>query len=163
MKMIEASRGAFSDRSWIVGLCGHEFFSKLKSHKTIREIYLAQKLNSAKGISALDAIGFGHLDSLDFAGVTFINYRSIYNYNAGSQQGTKRALGIKPNECQFVPVNAPGVFQKTFAPGESMEFANTVLIVDRERNAWVKPEVYSYPLFICTRPEMLFKAVAKAQ
>jgi hypothetical protein len=27
-----------------------------------------------------------------------------------------------------------------------------------ERNAWVKVEVYSYPLFICTRPEMLQRA-----
>ncbi|MDZ3838713.1 MAG: major capsid protein [Rhodospirillales bacterium] len=31
-------------------------------------------------------------------------------------------------------------------------------IPDRERNAWVKVEVYSYPLFICTRPEMLQRA-----
>ncbi|WP_343358219.1 major capsid protein [Bartonella schoenbuchensis] len=174
IKMIEASRGAFSDRSWIVGLCGHEFFSKLKSHKTIRETFLntslAQILNSPGGVATPGAIGSGSFGSFDFAGVTFINYRSIYNYNAGSKRGTKRALGIKPDECQFVPVNAPGVFQKTFSPGESMEFVNTigkplytVLVTDKERNAWVRPEVYSYPLFICTRPEMLFKATVKAQ
>ncbi|OPB30046.1 major capsid protein [Bartonella sp. WD12.1] len=168
--MVEASSGAFSDRSRIVGLCGYEFFSKLKNHKTVREIYLAQRLNSAKGISELGAIGFGFFDSFDFAGVTFINCRNIGNYNVDTKSNAERSIGIKPDECQFVPVNVPGVFQKTFAPGESWEFANrigkslyTMLIVDRERNAWVRPEVYSYPLFICTRPEMLFKAVVKAQ
>ncbi|WP_375643697.1 MULTISPECIES: major capsid protein, partial [unclassified Bartonella] len=174
MRMIEASKGAFSDRSRIIGLCGNEFFSKLKNHKTIRETYLntalAQTLNSAGGVATPSALGSGSFGSFDFAGVTFINYRSIHNYNVSAKAGTKRAIGIKPDECQFFPVDAPGVFQKTFAPGESLDFANTVgkplytmLIVDHDRNAWVKPEVYSYPLYICTRPEMLFKAVIGAK
>ncbi|WP_208541309.1 major capsid protein [Bartonella capreoli] len=168
--MVEASSGAFSNWSWIIGLCGREFFSKLKNHKTVRETYLntplAQTLNSPKGIATPGAIGSGSFGSFDFAGVTFINYRNIGNYNVKAKAGTKQAIGIKPNECRFFPVNAPGVFQKTFAPGESWEFVNTVgkplyttLTIDREHNAWVRPEVYSYPLFICTRPEMLFKAV----
>ncbi|WP_375654644.1 MULTISPECIES: major capsid protein [unclassified Bartonella] len=174
MRMIEASKGAFSDRSRIIGLCGNEFFSKLKNHKTIRETYLntalAQTLNSAGGVATPSSIGSGSFGSFDFAGVTFINYRSIHNYNVSAKAGTKRAIGIKPDECQFFPVDAPGVFQKTFAPGESLDFANTVgrplytmLIVDHDRNAWVKRRVYSYPLYICTRPEMLFKAVIGAK
>ncbi|WP_330167804.1 major capsid protein [Bartonella grahamii] len=174
MRMIEASKGAFSDRSRIIGLCGNEFFSKLKNHKTIRETYLntalAQTLNSAGGGATPSAIGSGSFGSFDFAGVTFINYRSVHNYNVSAKAGTKRAIGIKPDECQFFPVDAPGVFQKTFSPSESLDFANTVgkplytmLIVDHDRNAWVKPEVYSYPLYICTRPEMLFKAVIGAK
>ncbi|WP_455480097.1 major capsid protein [Bartonella sp. B23] len=174
LKMVEASKGAFTNSSRIIGLCGHEFFSKLKNHKTIRETYLntslAQTLNSAGGVATPSAIGSGSFGSFDFAGATFINYRSIYNYNANAKAGTKRAIGIKPDECQFFPVNAPGVFQKTFSPGESLDFVNTVgkplytmLIVDRDRNAWVKPEVYSYPLYICTRPEMLFKGVIGAK
>uniref|UniRef100_UPI0035D12628 major capsid protein n=1 Tax=Bartonella sp. AA33NXGY TaxID=3243433 RepID=UPI0035D12628 len=122
------------------------------------------------GVATPSSIGSGSFGSFDFAGVTFINYRSIHNYNVNAKAGTKRAIGIKPDECQFLPANAPGVFQKTFAPGESLDFANTVgkplytmLIVDHDRNAWVKPEVYSYPLYICTRPEMLFKAVIGAK
>ena len=31
-------------------------------------------------------------------------------------------------------------------------------IPDRDRNASVRIELYSYPLFICTRPEMLQRA-----
>nr|WP_244428353.1 major capsid protein [Bartonella bovis] len=55
-----------------------------------------------------------------------------------TKSNAERSIGIKPNECQFVPVNVPGVFQKTFAPGESMKFVNTVgkplyptLVIDR--------------------------------
>ncbi|ENN89977.1 major capsid protein [Bartonella bovis] len=174
IKMVKASGNTFSTRSRIIGFCGDEFFFKLKNHKTIRETYLntpsAQILNSTAGIATPGAIELGSFGSFDFAGATFVNYCNIHDYNMNTKSKTKRSIGIKPDECRFFPVNAPGVFQKTFAPGESMEFANTVgkplytvLVTDKERNAWVRPEVYSYPLFICTRPEMLFKAVAKAQ
>ena len=27
--------------------------------------------------------------------------------------------------------------------------------IDRDRNAWFRQEIYAYPLFICTRPEVL--------
>ncbi|EJF74308.1 hypothetical protein MCO_01924 [Bartonella sp. DB5-6] len=174
MRMIEASKGAFTDRSRIIGLCGNEFFSKLKNHKTIRETYLntafSQILNSAGGVATPTALSSGSFGSFDFAGVTFINYRSIYNYNVSAKAGTKRAIGIKPDECQFFPANAPGVFQKTFSPAESLDFVNTVgkplyatLVPDHECNTWAKLSLYSYPLYICTRPEMLFKAVIGAK
>lgn len=171
MRMIEASKGAFSDRSRIIGLCGNEFFSKLKNHKTIRETYLntalAQTLNSAGGVATPSAIGSESFGSFDFAGVTFINYRSVYNDNVSAKAGTKRAIGIKPDECQFFPANAPSVFQKAFAPAETENFSHTIgkslytiLIPDTDHNTWAKLVVYSYPLYICTRPEMLFKAVS---
>ncbi|UNF44117.1 major capsid protein [Bartonella krasnovii] len=171
MRMIEASKGAFSDRSRIIGLCGNEFFSKLKNHKTVRETYLntalAQTLNSAGGVATSSAIGSGSFGSFDFAGATFINYRSVHNYNVSAKAGTNRAIGIKPNECQYFPINAPSVFQKTFAPAETENFSHTIgkslyniLIPDTDHNTWAKLVVYSYPLYICTRPEMLFKAVS---
>ncbi|WP_375610729.1 MULTISPECIES: major capsid protein [unclassified Bartonella] len=174
MKMIETSKGAFTDRSRIIGLCGHEFFSKLKNHKTIRETYLntafSQTLNSAGDVATPSAIGSGSFSSFDFAGVTFINYRSVHNYNVSANVGTKRAIGIKPDECQFFPANAPGVFQKAFAPAEIENFSHTigkplytVLIPDSGYNTWAKLVVCSYPLYICTRPEMLFKAVIGAK
>jgi hypothetical protein len=36
------------------------------------------------------------------------------------------------------------------------------MLRDRDRDFWVRPEVYSYPLFICTRPEMLLEAKESA-
>ena len=45
---------------------------------------------------------------------------------------------------------------------ENLNFANTLSremyvqsILDRQRNGWWRMEVTSYPLFICTRPEVL--------
>ena len=35
---------------------------------------------------------------------------------------------------------------------------DALTIPDRDREAWVKLEVYSYPLFICTRPASLGRA-----
>ncbi|WP_208436551.1 major capsid protein, partial [Bartonella vinsonii] len=127
-----------------------ECVSKLKNHRANRETYLntalAQTLNSARGVATPSALGSGSFRSFDFAGVTFINYRSIHSYNVSAKAGTKRAIGIKPDERQFFPVDAPGVFQKPFAPGESLDFDDTVgnplytmLIVGHDRNAWVKP------------------------
>jgi hypothetical protein len=48
------------------------------------------------------------------------------------------------------------VFSPTInQPGQPL-YALT--IPDRDREAWVKLEVYSYPLFICTRPASLGRA-----
>jgi hypothetical protein len=52
---------------------------------------------------------------------------------------------------------------------ESFDFVNTpgkdmyvLPIFDRDRNMWWRQEVYSYPLFICKRPEVLYSGRAGA-
>lgn len=79
----------------------------------------------------------------------------VYNFGPG-------AISVPSNKVKFFPRNAPGVFQKIWAPGESFEWINTLgkpeyvrIIPDRDRNEWVKAEMTSYPLHICTRPEIL--------
>jgi hypothetical protein len=64
-------------------------------------------------------------------------------------------------------VGGKDVFEVAQSPAETFDFVNTpgqpsyaMLIPDRDRNAWIKPEVYSYPLHICTRPAMLQRAKA---
>jgi len=171
-KMQVASKGAFRNGSHVVGLAGDEFFDRLTNHKMVRETYLntlsAQNLNQAFGVATQAALQSGSYASFPYGGITFINYRGVDDYDAAAQKGTQRAIGIRPNEVQFVPVGAHGVFQKAFSPMESFDFANTIgrplysmMIRDEERNFWVRPEVYSYPIFICTRPEMLMKGVAQ--
>lgn len=51
------------------------------------------------------------------------------------------------------------------SPAEFIDFVNTpgrevyaLTIPDRDRNAWVRVELYAYPLFVCTRPEVLQRA-----
>ncbi|MBX5153223.1 major capsid protein [Rhizobium sp. NLR8a] len=156
-KMMNASRGAWRPTTKVVGLAGDSFFDNLTGHATVRAVYLntaqAQTLNAAFGAATQSTFNAGSYAVFDYGGILFINYR-------GSD-----IIQIESTKCKFFPLNAPGVFQQAWAPGESFEFTNTLgrplysmLIRDRDRNMWVRPEVYSYPLFICTRPEMLLSA-----
>jgi hypothetical protein len=52
-----------------------------------------------------------------------------------------------------------------FSPGEFLPFVGqpgqdvyAMVVIDKDRQAWARPEIYSYPLFICTRPGMLQRA-----
>lgn len=164
--MQNKAAGAWTLGTRVIGLAGDSFFDKLTGHKSVRETYLntaqAQALNRAFGVATQMALQAGAYAVFDFGGITFINYRGVDDFDVNAEAGTKRALGIKPTKCKFLPVNAPGVFQQAFAPGEAFDFVNTIgrklyslMLRDEKRNFWVRPEVYSYPLFICTRPEML--------
>ncbi len=86
----------------------------------------------------------------------------VYNFGAGNQYTGGGAISIPSNKCKFFPRFAPGVFQVVWAPGESFQWINTLgkpeyvqIIPDRDRNEWVKVDMTSYPLHICTRPEIL--------
>jgi hypothetical protein len=79
----------------------------------------------------------------------------VYNFGPG-------AISIPSNKCKFFPRQSAGVFQVAYAPGESAEWVNTMgkpeyvrVIPDRDRNEYAKFEMTSYPLHICTRPEVL--------
>lgn len=162
--------------SGIVGLAGDKFFDKLTAHKSIRETYLnqdrAQNLNRAFGLGEKQGFRAGSYATFEYGGILFINYKGAKTFKKTNEEGTvvgKEAFGVRSTRCKFFPVNAPGVFQEAFAPGESFDVVNTLgrplysmLIRDEKRNFWVRPEVYSYPLFICTTPELLFEAKSHA-
>ncbi|WP_455475344.1 major capsid protein [Bartonella sp. B17] len=161
----------YMPNSQIIALCGDTFFDKLTSHKMVRETYLnttqAQNLNRAFGVATESPVGTGSFAYFYYGGIFFYNYHSIDDYDETAKEGTKLALGVKPNEAHFVPVNVDGVFQKIFAPGESWSHVNEIglslystMVHDLDREFWVQPEVFSYPLFICLRPEMLMKGVS---
>jgi len=125
-------------------------------------------LNQSFGVATQAALQSGYYAHFTYGGIVFINYRGVDDYDAAAADGTQRAIGIRPNEVQFFPAGARGVFQKAFSPMESFEFFNTIgrplysmMIRDERRDFWVRPEVYSYPIFICTRPEMLMKGVVQ--
>jgi hypothetical protein len=176
--MKRASKGAWSMGTYVVGLCGKSFFNKLTKHKAIRETYLntqqAQTLNRAMGVATGSGFRAGSIATFDYGGILFIRYQEADAFNFASSEATlaaagKDGMGVQSKRCKFFPVNAPGVFQQAFAPGESFEFVNTIgrklyslMIRDEKRNMYVRPEVYSYPLYICTRPEMLLRAKESA-
>lgn len=148
--MARASGGAWvANRTEVHALAGDDFFDNLTGHAHTRDTWLNQQ-------AAADLREGNAFSSFKFGGIHFHNFR-------GTDDNSTVAVGS--SLCKFYPVNAPGVFQVAQSPGETFDFVNTpgqrvyaMLVPDRERNAWVKPEVYAYPLFICTRPGMLQRA-----
>jgi hypothetical protein len=148
--MRQASKGAWIDGlTQVHALASDTFFDKLIDHALVRDTYqhwaAAQDLRQSFAFS-----------SFPYGGITFHNYR-------GTDDGT--TLAIPADTAKFFPVNAPGVFETAWAPAESFDFVNrpgipvySMMIFDRDRNAWVRVEEYSYPLFYCTRPLMLQRA-----
>jgi hypothetical protein len=145
-KMARASQGAFTQRTRVTCLASDGFWDDLTTHPDVTKTYYnwlaAAELR--KG-TAFQAMTFGEID--------FMNYR-------GSDDQT--TISIPAGGALFFPVNAPGVFQRALAPAEFMPWVNTrgkpiyiIPIIDRDRGAWVKMEAYSYPLHLCTRPEVL--------
>lgn len=152
--MARKSQGAFTPSTRVYALCGDDFYDKFVNHPDVVKTFLnwsaAADLRNSQGAA---------FEEFTFAGITWLNYR-------GSDDAT--TIAIAHDKVKFFPVGAPGVFQVAYAPGESFEWVNTpgkpiyvVPIFDRDRNSWWKMEVYSYPLHICTRPEVLLTGRAK--
>lgn len=150
--MQRASEGAWVDGStYAMGLCGDAFWDDLTAHVEVRQTYLNQ-VGAAELRNGV-ATAFG---KLTYGNITFVNYR-------GTNDNSTVAIGT--DKCKFFPVNAPGAFVCGYSPAEFMPFVNTpgqdvyaLIIVDKDREAWVRPEVYSYPICMCTRPGMLQRA-----
>jgi len=144
--MARSSKGAFTTQTSIVGLCGDSFFDKFVTHVDVEKTY-------KNWSDASELRKGGAFETFPFGGVEWVNYR-------GSDDNTE--IKIPDDKVKFFPIDAPGVFEKAMAPGESFEWINTpgkeryvVPIFDRDRNSWWRMEAYGYPLYICKRPEVL--------
>lgn len=129
------------------GLCGDDFWDALVRHPDVRDTFIYQEGQQLRAGTAWMTLRFG--------GIEFHNYRGT---------DTASPVQIDADEARFFP-RVPGVFQAAFSPMESIDFANTpgrpvyaMTVPDRDRNFWVDIEMYSYPLFICLRPEALQRA-----
>jgi len=122
--------------------CGSAFFSDLVAHKEVRETYL----NTAAAADLRSRVA----DEVSFGGITFRRYRG----NA--------AFGVPPDKAYFYPEGVEGLFEIYYAPADTFETVNTLglplyarSIPDRDRDEWVRLEIESNPLPICTRPQVL--------
>lgn len=141
-------KGLGGNRVRIMCLCGDAFWDDLIAHTEVRETYL----NQAEARELRESVAW---ETFDFGGVTWVNYR-------GTDDTTTVAVGT--DKAKFFPSGA-GIFKVAQAPGESFQFVNTRgrdlyshIIPDRDRNAHVQVEVYSYPLYVCTMPQALHRA-----
>ncbi len=136
--------------SYLLAMAGDAFWGAFTSHAEVDPTYGAF-VKTVDQMSALQNWGLPG-QSFQFAGIRWDNY-------SGSSDN-KVAVGT--DKVIFIPVNVPGLFRLAYAPSEFFPYINTpgkdfysLLVRDMERNAWVKPEIYSYPLHYCTAPEAL--------
>ncbi|WAC26418.1 major capsid protein [Ancylobacter sp. SL191] len=148
--MMKESKGVWTPSTTVVALAGDSFFDKLVNHPQIKET----KLGSERAAALENIEGYS---SIDIEGITFINYR-------GTDDGSKLAIGT--DKVRFFPRNARGAFKVGFGPANEFKpylnrrgqpYVGLVLADPSGRDAWDRVEMYSYPLFICTRPLMLLR------
>jgi hypothetical protein len=144
--MARAAAGAFTAQTEVMAMCGDAFWDALITHPDVTKTYL----NWAAAADLRQGTAFG---AMRFGDISWFNYR-------GSDDTT--SIGINTDKVKFFPRNAPGVFKVAYAPAENFTYANTLgkplyvqPIFDLQRNEWWRMELTSYPLFICTRPEVL--------
>ncbi|MBB4267726.1 major capsid protein [Roseospira visakhapatnamensis] len=132
----------------IAAICGDAFWDDLTGHKEVRETYLNTQM-------AADLRQGNAYESFSYGGITWVNYR-------GTDDGT--TVAVNTDKAKFFPVGS-GIFQWALSPGESFDFVNqlgqelySAVVQDRDRNAWVDVEMYSYPLPVCTMPQALHRA-----
>lgn len=130
----------------IIALCGDAFYDDFTSHPEVEKTYL--NWNAASELRAGEVFG-----AFRWGEVEWVNYQ-------GTDDNSTVAIGT--DKVKFIVQGVPGLFRRINGPGETFETVNTIgrdiysmLVRDEKRNMWVQPEVYAYPLHICTRPEVL--------
>lgn len=151
----QAAKGAFVPGTRVIGLCGTNFWRDLIAHPEIQELFRQQVLYGDQ-TGLVNMIGGVPTDMVQYGGITFMRYWGTDDDST---------VAIASDKCKFFPMGARDAFEVAYAPMESFQFANTpgqplysMIVRDTDRDMWARPEVYSYPLMICTRPKMLQRA-----
>lgn len=153
-QMQRAGKGVWTTSTKVGCLVGDEFFDLLVNHAQIKET----KVGTDRAPTLEDVEGYS---TIEIEGIVFINYR-------GTDDDT--TIAIDSQKARFFPIGARKAFQVGWAPASEFkpylnkrgqEFYGLLLSDPSGRDEWDRVEMYSYPLFICTRPEMLLRAKAK--
>lgn len=134
--------------SQLMWLCGDTFFDQFTQHPEVRESYKYwSAAESMRDNKAFSTFRFGNM--------------GWHNYQGTDDNST---VAIGATKAKLVVTGVPGLYRRYNGPGEDMDTVNTMgrpmyanLVRDEKRNQWVQPEIFSYPLHICTRPEVLLR------
>lgn len=147
--MARKAQGAFTPSTRVFALCGDAFYDSFCNHPDVIRTFV----NWSDARALRDNSQGAAFEMFPFAGITWWNYRG-WDDNA--------TIKIPDDVAKFFPVNAPGVFREAMAPGETVDWVNTpgrpvyvLPIFDLLRRMFWKMEAYAYPLYVCTRPEVL--------
>lgn len=152
--MQRKAKGVWTPGTRVGALVGDTFFDLLVNHKQ----YLETRLNTNRSAEVENIEGYA---AVTFEGITFINYR-------GTDDDSTIAIGSE--KARFFPIGATGAFKVGWAPASEFkpyynrrgqEYYGLLLEDKSGRDEWDRVEIYSYPLFIATRPEMLLRGKAK--
>jgi hypothetical protein len=139
--------------AWIEGttrahaLAGDAFFDALISHPNVEKFWLNWQ-------AAAEMRGIDPFSQFDFGGIVFHNYRGTDDNST---------VAVASTEVKFFPVGGREIFKHVMAPADEFipyvgapgQNLYAMTIRDRDRDAWVRGELYSYPLYMCARPETL--------
>ncbi|RIJ65176.1 major capsid protein [Brevundimonas sp. LPMIX5] len=148
--MSRSAGGAFTPGTTIHALTGDGFYDSLVTNPEVEKTY-------QNWAAAADLRQDRTWQAFTYGGITWHNYRGTDDNST---------VAIDPDEAKFFPVGAKDVFKKAMAPAEFGPYVNTLgqdtyamNIPDRDRQAWTRGELYSYPLYFCQRPDVLRKGV----
>lgn len=150
--ILRAAGDAAAGITRVIGLAGDDFFDGLISNPEVRKSYLnwleAKELRGNDGGGAFDTFRYGKVDWINFKG-----------------SDDNSTISIDDDDAVIFPVGVPGMFRHVRGPGETMETVNRpgldvypLIVRDKDRDMWVQPEIYSYPLFLNTRPDLVLRA-----
>lgn len=146
--IVRALGASYNPGVGIIALCGDTFYDQFTNHNDVRVTY--------KNWEAAAALREGTaFQTFRFADVNWVNYR-------GTDDNSTCAIGT--TKVKFLVTGVPGLYRRVNGCGEDLETVNTIgrelysnLVRDMQRNQWVQPEIYGYPLHMCTRPEVLLR------
>jgi hypothetical protein len=147
--LIRASQAGVAIRR-VIGLAGDDFYDALVANGEVRVSYLNWQAAAELRGNAGEGAAFA---TFKYGGIEWINYQ-------GSDDND--TIAIDPDEAIVFPVGVPGMFRHIMGPGESFGQVNRIgqdvyplIVRDTDRDMWVQPEIYSYPLFVNTRPDLV--------
>lgn len=145
---IATASGAGNDpRFRLRAVCGSAFWFALTGHPAIEKAYDNQA-------AARERFNENVWESFNFGGVEWFHYR-------GTDDGS--SIAVATNKAHVFPVGVPSMWQHVMGPAN--EFIPLVgqpgrryvpfMVMDKDRSQWVQPEIYSYPLFVNARPDLV--------
>lgn len=148
--LLRSARVPMSTGVQVNALAGDAFFDALIGNAKVRETYL----NWSEAAGLRQDLAFA---DFEYGGVRYFNYRGTDD---------NQAIAVQSDEAIFFLSGVPGIYRHAMAPAdEFMPFVGApgqnvyeMMLRDRDRDAWIRCEQYSYPLYFNQRPDLVRKA-----